>query len=377
MGVKEFLAQKARRSSRTADTYGGGLKMWAKALGVSSPDKVVDDIRSGRLDPYDCIDRFVQHLIDTGRSSSTVRIYFAAVKGLLLYEEVDLKLNRLKNRVVLPPQYDESVDRAPTAEELKGIFLRLNLRGKTLLSVLVSSGMRLGEAASLKIEDIDFTSEPVGVRLRAKITKAKRDRTVYISGESASFLKEYLGDSASRTEEYVFFTGKPLEKPRLGALYNQIMRAVKKAGIYVKMVSDSRRYQIHPHSFRKYFFSQVLASGVERGVAELWMGHKYGLDASYHQLPEEHLKKEYLKAEQRLTILTPPPEVSSDRVHQLEEKILELGDTLDRLRERDLDKPDYKLVEKNDEAGLVQALDEGYEPSSEVNGKIYLRRRKG
>jgi integrase len=63
-------------------------------------------------------------------------------------------------------------------------------------------------------------------------------------------------------------------------------------------------YDLHPHAFRKYFFTKLIGAGVDRGVHEYLMGHKFGLDNSYLRMTEDHLRQEYLKAKDDFTFLT-------------------------------------------------------------------------
>ncbi|MBI2183771.1 MAG: site-specific integrase [Thaumarchaeota archaeon] len=318
MGAEDYRERKARRSEKTAETYEGALRVWGRSLGYKDVDVVIEVIRDGKLDPYEALDKYIGYLVGKGKSPKTIRTYYGAVKGFLLSEGIPLDLARLKNRIVLPANYEVSMDRAPTQEELRSIVLRCGLRAKALVTLLASSGMRLGEATGLRVGDIDFTSKPTSIRLQARFTKTRKGRTVYVTDETSGFLKEWLGDRIKQLDQYVFFNeGNPKVRLTTDASYRQVMRAVEKAGLLGKMDADSKRQQIHPHSFRKYFFSQMLSAGVDRGIVELFMGHKFGLDAAYLRLTDDQLKQEYLKAEKRLTILTSPPEISRQDVEAL------------------------------------------------------------
>jgi predicted nuclease with TOPRIM domain len=90
---------------------------------------------------------------------------------------------------------------------------------------------------------------------------------------------------------------------------------------------------LHPHSFRKYFFSNCLAAGIDRGLVENWMGHQFALDTNYLRMSDDELAKEYEKAIEKLTFLTANNGAVRDRMTQLEEENKELRMRLERLEE--------------------------------------------
>jgi integrase len=313
---REFLHKKSRRSVSTASTYSLALKHFTSYLNVSNADEVVQKIKSGGLDVYAVLDGFVDYLIERGLAPRTVNLYLTAVRQFLIHEEVPIDNLKFREKVVTPQDYAISTDRAPTKSELKKLFLHASLKAKVILTMLVSSGMRIGELANLRISDIDFSSRPTKVIVRASETKQKRTHITFISSEATTLLKEFLGEKINQKDQYVFERGRGRPKD---ALYAMLWRLFKKVNLREKMSPESRRYAIHPHSFRKYFFTQCLAAGIERGLVEAWMGHKYGLDESYLRVPEEEQGKFYLKAEPRLTIMSEGGEVSREDVEKIAE----------------------------------------------------------
>jgi len=65
-----------------------------------------------------------------------------------------------------------------------------NYRDKLIISILYSTGMRIGEFTKLKIEDIDF--EERFITIPAENTKTKTGRTVWIPQEVLNEIKAYL-----------------------------------------------------------------------------------------------------------------------------------------------------------------------------------------
>jgi integrase len=99
---------------------------------------------------------------------------------------------RFRAKVVMP-RVEDPDDRAPTLEELRGILSWGKMRTKTLIIVMATSGMRLGEAKALKIGNIEFDSRPRRITLSPKVAKKTgKGRTVYITDEATEYLKRYL-----------------------------------------------------------------------------------------------------------------------------------------------------------------------------------------
>lgn len=431
----------ARRSVLTAKNYVSQVRIWSRSQGYDNPDDLVELVRAGKVDPYKSLDDFVQWMLDNKQAPKTVASRFSTVKTFLVMEGVDLAASKLQ-RIQRPQRYILSRDRAPTIEELRRILLHCsNLKGKVVVSMLASSGMRLRELTTLKIGDIDFSKHPTRIYLRPENTKQRMGRTCFISDEATQFLNDYL-NGRNTPEQYVFYAMRlndqhaeisPLKHEAPMTIYRTVMAAVRRAGLQKKERSGLR-YELHPHCFRKFFFTQMIRA-VGRELAEAFLGHKLFQDTSYLRLTEDDLAKEYLKGMSAVTILIPSPEISREEIEaekkkteDLEKKYKELEkqseniihyineawrkstnqfgvpadsqltsfrDYLQDLADKGELPPDglttvglppspapqntryeVRSINKDDEASIIKAFEEGFEQSGEVNGKIVFRRLK-
>lgn len=73
-----------------------------------------------------------------------------------------------------------------------------NTKDKALFELMMSTGMRVGEIAALKIEDIDFEKKTIHIP-EGKTDSAERD--VYLTIKAKNALIRYLGE---RNSGYVF-----------------------------------------------------------------------------------------------------------------------------------------------------------------------------
>lgn len=365
MTIEDFQNGRARRSEKTAVLYGVAVRQMALRLGFETPDKMIEVMKSGKLDPITALDRFVQSLVDAKRAPKTILTYYAAGKSFLDYEEIPYDEKKLKKRVFLPQDYEVSVDRTPTREELERTLESSTLKVKALVTTLVSSGLRIGELANLKIGQIDFSKPPAKITIAAKETKSKRARFSFMSNEAAYHLKQLLGDKKNNANDYVFSRmNKPDEPADIDGLTDQITRALSRAKLRYKIEPESARYAIHIHSLRKFFFSKCLSSGIDRGIVEGWMGHRYALDGAYLRLGDDYLANEYLKAMPSLTIETAYRTIQNhDSVQEMQKRLDDKDREVKELQER-IDKLETGLEE-----AYARAVARSTERVAEKQGK--------
>jgi site-specific recombinase XerD len=166
-----------------------------------------------------------------------------------------------------------------TRDEINEFLERLNtdgsvgLRDRALFELIYSSGLRVAEAASLKIEDVNLDRREIIVR-----GKGDRDRLVPISKLACAFLSLYLGnrtaegsaESAPEQIPWIFpggsrgiRTGSHLRPASISERFHDLLR---KFGMDKKEIST--------HSIRHSTATHLLENGASvRHVQEL-LGHK-------------------------------------------------------------------------------------------------------
>lgn len=293
------LARVGTRSEQTRETYIIAVEQFAEALGMS-PAEIVAAIENGE-DPYALIDTFVGDLLYRDKSPQTIKVYVAGVKKFFQANDIYIHPKKLKAKVEMPTPKTRSHDRIPTEEELKLVFNVLNLRGRALMAILVSSGMRIGAAIQIKLRDVHFDEEITWINLRASYTKGKNRRIVFISDEATAILRQYIKNEKSNgrfqsKDEEIF----QMSQSTAWYIFNN---AFKKTNLISE--KEHGRYDLHPHSLRKYFRTMMAAAGVQKSFTDMLLGHKEYLDESYLRASKEMLAEEYRKAMPKLTISTP------------------------------------------------------------------------
>jgi len=138
------------------------------------------------------------------------------------------------------------------------------LRDRTLFELIYSSGLRVSEAAALRVADIDFERRLMVVR-----GKFDRDRMVPVSEVARDFLVRFLGDKIHRSEAWVFegfrgpTKGGHLRSTSVSERFRDLLRefGMEKPGIST-------------HSIRHSTATHLLENGASvRHVQEL-LGHR-------------------------------------------------------------------------------------------------------
>jgi len=130
-------------------------------------------------------------------------------------------------------------------------------RDKLILSLLYSTGLRVSELVSLKVNDIDLKDRTIRIR-----GKGNKDRIVLFDQKTKKLIKDYLHERIHESE-YLLVNrfGRPLT-----ARYVQITikNYAKKAGIKKKVT---------PHILRHSFATHLLKNGVDIRAIQQLLGH--------------------------------------------------------------------------------------------------------
>lgn len=312
-GVEDFLRRVGRRGSQKSIQNARNALIVFASFEKKLPDEYVKEIKGGR-DVYTFLDDYVGWLVEECKlAPNSLKNYLSIAKKFLRFREVDVSNEKVRNKVELPRMYTVTRDRAPTIEEIRKMLINSKLNGSVIITMLASSGMRIGELLSLRVKDVDFTKKPATVRLRPEVTKDRQGRYCFISDEAKYFLLEYLGENVNKPEHHIFVS-RHHASPHIG-YWNAdaiVSRAIRAAGIEEK--DDGGRDVIHLHSFRKFFFSQLVPI-LGREVVEALMGHKEFLDASYRRFTEDQMRAFYLKGMNAVTVMMPhgdPEKIKQD-----------------------------------------------------------------
>jgi len=372
--ITRFLNNKFRisRSYATKRTYESSLKQFEKFLQISYDLNLIQLLQkikvSKELDSIEVLDEYYTFLSQytrpgrdrPGYSAVSIKNYLKVAKEFLNGEGCKIYNEDVKQRF-RPPRVVVVFQKGLTKETVNRLVRLANPKLATCILVACSSGMRLGEIMQLKLSDIDLTTNPTTITIRAVTTKTREARLTHISSEATGALKDYLArlNQQKKNDDYVFLlqhqdrikmakhdnrsdriqhlesqltSMAPEERYAKSVettchnLQQQLARIIKDNPELNKKTENDRN-EIHFHAFR-YFFKTQVTDAHQSDFAEALMGHK-SLKLVYYRQNEKARAQTYLGVEHALTIAD--TEKIDENYSELQKDSLELRGIVDNL----------------------------------------------
>ncbi len=240
---KKWLQQK-RLSENTVNTYFEVTVFFIKYASLKSTTNY-----SKRL-----IESFnYDFIVKPNKSISYQNQCINGIKKYLDYLGVEVDKLELKR-----PRKDKKLPVILSVEEIKQIFETThNLKHKTLLSLIYSAGLRIGEAINLKIRDIDSKR----MLIHVKSAKGKKDRYTLLSESFLDLLRVYY--KQYKPSDYLFEGQK-------GKQYSNAS-AQKVLKIATEKVGLKKRVTLH--TLRHSFATHLLENGTDLRYIQELLGH--------------------------------------------------------------------------------------------------------
>ena len=261
-------------------------------------------------------------------SPRTIRSYFVFIKSWL---RMCHKIRLIQEDIADYIQFPQIIKERRIAlefETIKMILENSSKKRRCLYLVLLSSGMRIGEAVSLKKEHFDLDSNPCMVTIPASVTKTKQGRESYISSEAKRLLLKLVKNK--KDNERIFGT------------YDEIWRSVqnedqrfsqlRKSLNLTKKYENSPRNLVSIHAFRAFFHTKA-SNKHGSDYANAMDGHSGYLDQYYRNTPEERARM-YKELEPHLLIYSPITETAKDKqITEMEKEMSKMKAKMNRLED--------------------------------------------
>ena len=214
-------------------------------------DKPLQDLEDKEVKEY------LLHMLEDRRlSRGTYKCYVAAIKFLY-----NTTLNRPE--VVEKIQYPKAKKTLPVVLDLAEVKSMLsvteNLKHKALLTITYSAGLRVSEAAKLKVTDIDSKR----MMVRVQQGKGMKDRYSILSQTTLELLRRYWRQY--RPKEWLFEGQKEGTHMCYTAIRTIFIEAKERAGI-TKPASV--------HTLRHSFATHLIEGGTSLHHVQLLLGHR-------------------------------------------------------------------------------------------------------
>ena len=172
--------------------------------------------------------------------------------------------------------------KAFTADEMERMRIACtDIRDRALIEMLASTGCRVSELSSIKLNDIDFIRKKVRI-----IGKGDKERTVFISDQAMIYLNRYL--ETRKDNNISLFVSKRYP-------YGQL----RKDGIerIVRNLGKSCNVYAHPHKFRRTLCTQLIKRGMPLQDVAILLGHAdINMTAgTYYDASDDMIEYEYIR----------------------------------------------------------------------------------
>lgn len=202
------------------------------------------------------IKSYLERLVHANHSSIYVNQAISALRFWLCESEARPWFNSCWVR----PKRQKKLPTVLTPREVLQILKAVNnLKHRTILTLIYSSGLRVGEAVNLKRSDVDPARGVIHIRQG----KGGKDRYTVLSGLAYQWLERYLKETP--VANYLFPSGDHLHKPLTVRSVQQCFdRPRRKAGIEKPATV---------HTLRHSFATHLLEEGTDLRYIQELLGH--------------------------------------------------------------------------------------------------------
>jgi len=185
--------------------------------------------------------------------------YIQAVCGLRFFYTVTLNRKIEIERIPLP-RYEKKLPLILSKEEVRALLTApRNLGHRAILAVMYGAGLRVSEAAKLKVGDLDRERRVIWVRGG----KGNKDRQVMLAEPLRDLLAAYW--KWKRPTDWFFPGGKAGCPLSTKTIFLTCRKAAERAGLTKR---------VHPHSLRHAFATHLLDDGVSLIIIQRLLGHR-------------------------------------------------------------------------------------------------------
>ncbi|MCA1658342.1 MAG: tyrosine recombinase XerC [Verrucomicrobiaceae bacterium] len=270
------------------------LIAYRRALEAFRAQKNVRSWRNCRADQFR---DYLFELMKNGQARSYIRLQFSALRTFYRFlverknfrkdpvRELQLPKAEKKLPLVLTQKQIGELLTAPLrVPKEKSAPSWMALRDAAILELFYSSGLRLGELASLNVADVDMYTESVRV-----LGKGRKERVCPVGAPALEAISRYR--LAGRVQTGPLFINKSRRRISPRSIWLVLKRYLRHTSIPIAL---------SPHKLRHSFATHLLDSGADLRSVQALLGHaSLSTTQIYTHVTVERLKKAYSAAHPR------------------------------------------------------------------------------
>lgn len=280
-----YLSAEKGLSKNTVISYLFDIKKFIEFLDANGKE-LINFSRGDLIDYLDLLRK-------EGYSVSSISRIFSSLRGLCRYMIIEHIRDDNPSENLETPKRWLYLPKSLTLNEIKSLLEStqqversnpLLYRDRVMIELVYSSGLRVSELISLKLEDLNLEAGFLRV-----IGKGSKERIVPICMRTLKLLKNYIDNERKailkkKNSQYLFVTnrGKPMTRQRF-------WQSIKEAG-------KSLGLKITPHMLRHSFATHMLEGGADLRSLQKLLGHSdISTTQIYTKVTSERLKQVYSK----------------------------------------------------------------------------------
>jgi site-specific recombinase XerD len=282
-----FLEVEKNVSSRTLLAYRRALEAFRGQKNVRSwRNCAADDFRD-----------YLFELMKKEQARSYIRLQFSAFRTFYRFLVERKNLRRDPVRELQLPKAEKKLPLVLTQKQIEELLtapLRvpkekaapswMALRDAAILELFYSSGLRLGELASLNVADVDIYTESVRV-----LGKGRKERVCPVGAPALESVSRYR--AAAKVQAGPLFINKSRCRISPRSIWLVLKRYLRHTSIPIA---------VSPHKLRHSFATHLLDGGADLRSVQALLGHaSLSTTQIYTHVTVERLKKAYADAHPR------------------------------------------------------------------------------
>ena len=176
--VEDYLRTVANQNAASAKVIAVYFRDYDR-FNAANTDQVVGQLKAKDLDVYNHLNGFVSFLLKKGSlAPRTIGFSVKAIKNFLSVCDIEINDRKFRLKVKLPKAVKTEKEALNKADVIKIISGCEDIRLKTFVNFLASTGMRSTESLMLRLQDFDFTKNPIRVNIPGENTKQSKIATL-------------------------------------------------------------------------------------------------------------------------------------------------------------------------------------------------------
>lgn len=278
-GFKTYLQLELLLSKNTVEAYltdYDKLCVFAEEVGKTVLQLTLTDLFT-----------FLKWISDLGLSTTTQARIISGIKAFYTYLVLEKIITNNPSELLETPKLSRKLPEVLSADEIESLLQCIDQsepkgqRDIAMLELLYSSGLRVSELITLKINDILFDDELIVVT-----GKGNKQRIVPVGSVALKQIKNYLRftrpDNAKPGSEATLF----LNARGQGLSRVYVFKRIKELAIQANIQKE-----ISPHTFRHSFATSLVEAGADLRAVQQMLGHKSITTTEIYT----HLDRTYLK----------------------------------------------------------------------------------